>query len=38
MIDNYIANITCEEYFAEDTADLWAELYEEEEAEASSDK
>lgn len=30
MLDNYIINITCEEYFAEDTADLWAELLEEE--------
>lgn len=32
MFDSYICEVTCEEFYGEDTEALWAEVMEEEEA------
>ena len=32
MFDSYIYEITCEEFYSEDTESRWAEVMEEEEA------
>ena len=36
MFDSYICEVTCEEFYSEDTESLWAEVMAEEEAYASS--
>ena len=32
MLDSYICEITCEEFYSEDIESLWAEVMKEEEA------